>query len=182
MGRKLIVLLSLITLLCIGLSVSCGPSEEELQKQKLEVERQAEREQVLLWNKQITEVVNNIGILMDWWNPIQADFNRQISEGRVMTKEAEQQREDQISSLRSNFGKLYAMVITTTCPNSCLEAHQTLLQYLDKYQSQLTSAIAYNSTNNERDRLDANTKLNECNALWTQFVLQYETIKQEWDL
>ncbi|MGD0794758.1 MAG: hypothetical protein ABR958_04090 [Dehalococcoidales bacterium] len=182
--QRAFIYISLMTLFSVGLFyiTGCGPSKEELQQQKLEADRQIEREQVIAWHSQIAQVIQNIGPLMTWWGTIQEDFNRQLSEGRKIDNVASSQREDQLITMRRNLGQLYAVVNSTKCPNSCQDADQTLLQYFDKYQSAFTSLIAYNSLNNENDRLSANTKLNEADALLTQFMRQYKKIEADWGI
>jgi len=164
---------------------SCGPSEEEIRQRQIEQDeaiRQAERQQVLNWINQIEDTLKAHNELMHWWLPIHNDIQDQIAEGKRFTETGRDQNEKLMSSMRSNLGKLYAIANTIKCPNSCWEAHQTLLKYLDKYQSELTSAISYNSMGNERDRIEANTKLNECKILREQFGRQYINIQREWNL
>ena len=174
----------LIIVLVGGLlaTTSCGQSEEELQQQQLEIEWQTERQGVIDWNNLITDIVNSIGQLVDWWNTIETDVNRQLDEGNIWNETASEQYEEQASAMRRNLGQLYAVLKSISYPESCHDAHLTLLQFLEKRQSEFTSIIAYESMYYEKDRLDANTKRNEANALWTQFILQYQLIKQEWDL
>ena len=179
------IIFSLICILVVGLitPVACGPSEEELRRleeEKVAKEWLAKRAPVEQWSKQVGAVVDAENKLRNWWAPIQADFNRQLSEGRTVTKVARERREDQLYTLLDEFGKIFAVANTIRYPDSCWKANQALLQYLNRQQARVKLMISYNSMGNERDRLEANAKQSEANTLYEQFTRQYLSIKQEW--
>lgn len=188
---RAITLISLVVLLVAGLTsfMACGPSQEELYQQQLEQAeaarqsaRQAERQQVLNWSSQILNVLDANVQLTVWWNTIQGDYNRQLSEGRVVTEQAARQRETQLYGYLDGMMKLGTLINTTQIPNSCWEAHQTLIKFLDTKLSMIIAKINYNNLGNERDRIEANNKQSEAKALLGQFYYQYAEIKLEWDL
>jgi hypothetical protein len=180
--RRILLLLTSILLIAAipnGLS-ACIPSDqqdlEEYEQRVEEIARQEERQAVLHWAEYATSIIENDDQLRNWWEDYKG------YEGEELTPEAEETMKTQVNIHQERYEELLAIASDLDTPDTCSEAQQLLVSYLDTVRSAASSRLLYYETSDSQYQEEASELEGEGNTIREQFIREYTDIAEEWDL
>jgi hypothetical protein len=185
--RILMLLISILLIAAISNGfTACGPSEkaqqehqqelEEYEQRLEEVAQQEERQAVLYWAEYAASIIENDEQLRNWWEDYKS------YEDEELTSEAEETMKAQVSTHQERYEELLTIASDLDTPDTCSEAQQLLVSYLDTIRRAASSRLNYYETSDSKYQDEASELEAEGSAMREQFIQEYTDIVQEWDL